>query len=65
MDNVLADKSSNLIDLDRNNPRLKYSKSRSVKQDKKSFRLNLPTMVPDQCNFLNEPNLRLANLTNQ
>lgn len=65
---MLADKSSNLMDIDRNSSRFKEFKNQSVKQEKnerKALRLNLPSMLGDKSNLLNEPNLRIANVTNQ
>ncbi len=56
------------MDIDRNSSRFKEFKTQSVKQEKnerKALRLNLPSMLVDKSNLLNEPNLRMENLTNQ
>ena len=55
------------MDIDRNSSRFKEFKTQSVKQEKnerKALRLNLPSMLGDKSNLLNEPNLRIANVTN-
>lgn len=53
------------MDIDRRDGKFKDFKSRSVKQDRKSLRLNLPNMLTDKSNLVNEPNIRLSNLTKQ
>ena len=67
-DSVLADKSSNLMDVDRNSSRFKEFKGQSVKQgrnERKALRLNLPSMLGDKSNIMNESNLRVANMKNE
>jgi hypothetical protein len=67
-DSILADKSSNLMDVDRNSSRFKEFKGHSVKQgrnERKALRLNLPSMLGDKSNIMNESNLRVANMKNE
>jgi hypothetical protein len=56
------------MDVDRNSSRFKELKGQSVKQgrnERKALRLNLPSMLGDKSNIMNESNFCLANMKNE
>jgi len=41
---------------------MKEFNSRPIKNDRKSFKLNLPTMLGDKSNIMNQSNIRQTNI---
>lgn len=52
------------MDITKDNGKTKDFKSRSLKNDRKALRLNLPNTLCDKSNLIDEPNVRLSHMIN-